>query len=169
LESSKKAVSLSIISFLCESLNPIQMMKLQMQAEMNAQNLLLSAAQLPLDELEQFFAELSRLVTRKKSESVLNRDKIAHPNQSNGVIARKNGSLLYLDLQNGVEYPFRNGTFRIDYIGGGRRSLKRSAIKVFSGISPITQNDLAAIDEKIGFKQSKIKKWLNMCPSKLKS
>ncbi|MEN9613008.1 MAG: hypothetical protein RLZZ628_3822 [Bacteroidota bacterium] len=52
------------------------MMKLQMQAEMNAQNLLLSAAQLPLDELEQFFAELSRLVTRKKSESVLNRDKI---------------------------------------------------------------------------------------------
>jgi hypothetical protein len=76
LESSKKAVSLSIISFLCESLNPIQMMKLQMQAEMNAQNLLLSAAQLPLDELEQFFAELSRLVTRKKSESVLNRDKI---------------------------------------------------------------------------------------------
>jgi hypothetical protein len=52
------------------------MMKLQMQAEINAQNLLLSAAQLPLDELEQFFAELSRLVTRKKSESVLNRDKI---------------------------------------------------------------------------------------------
>ncbi|MEO0044493.1 MAG: hypothetical protein RL329_3941 [Bacteroidota bacterium] len=52
------------------------MTKLQVQAELNAQNLLLSAAQLPLDELEQFFAELSRLVTRKKSESILNREKI---------------------------------------------------------------------------------------------
>jgi hypothetical protein len=36
-------------------------MKLQMQAEMNAQNLLLSAAQLPLDELEQFFAIFNKI------------------------------------------------------------------------------------------------------------
>jgi hypothetical protein len=52
------------------------MTKLQVQAEVNAQNLLLSASQLPLDELEQFFTELSRLVMRKKSESILNREKI---------------------------------------------------------------------------------------------
>jgi 5-methylcytosine-specific restriction endonuclease McrA len=62
-------------------------------------------------------------------------------------------------LQNGTQFSFRNRTSRIDSIGCGRR---------VSGISPITQTDLAAIDEKIGFKQSKIKKWLNRFPSKLK-
>jgi hypothetical protein len=52
------------------------MTKLQVQAEMNAQSLLMTVAQLPLNELEQFIQELNRLLTRKKSEEIAQKDKI---------------------------------------------------------------------------------------------
>jgi hypothetical protein len=52
------------------------MTKLQVQAEMNAQSLLMTVAQLPLNELEQFIQELNRLLTRKKSEDIAQKDKI---------------------------------------------------------------------------------------------
>ena len=51
------------------------MTKLQVQAEMNAQSLLMTVAQLPLNELEQFIHELNRLLTRKKSEEIVQKDK----------------------------------------------------------------------------------------------
>ncbi|MEO0042590.1 MAG: hypothetical protein RL329_2038 [Bacteroidota bacterium] len=52
------------------------MTKLQVQSEMNAQSMLLTVAQLPLNELEQFIHELNRLLTRKKTEAILQKDKI---------------------------------------------------------------------------------------------
>jgi hypothetical protein len=52
------------------------MTKLQVQSEMNAQSLLMTVAQLPLNELEQFIHELNRLLTRKKSEEIVQKDKI---------------------------------------------------------------------------------------------
>jgi hypothetical protein len=57
-------------------LTRIKMTKLQVQAEMNAQSLLMTVAQLPLNELEQFIQELNRLLTRKKSEDIAQKDKI---------------------------------------------------------------------------------------------
>jgi hypothetical protein len=52
------------------------MTKLQVQSEMNTQTLLLSIAQLPLNELESFVNELNRLLTRKKTEDIVKKDKI---------------------------------------------------------------------------------------------
>ena len=51
------------------------MTKLQVQAEINAQSLLLTVAQLPLNELEQFIQDLNGLLTRKKSEDIVQKDK----------------------------------------------------------------------------------------------
>lgn len=48
----------------------------KLQVEMNTQSLLLSVAQLPSNELEQFIHELNRLLTRKKTEDIVKKDKI---------------------------------------------------------------------------------------------
>jgi hypothetical protein len=132
------------------------MTKLQVQAEINAQSLLRTVAQLPLNELEQFIQELNRLLTRKKSEEIVQKDKslISKINQtalSLPKIERCNALILQMEFATLTEAEHQELMLLVEE----EEKLRVERVKYLMELAQLRNLTLPQLLEKLGLKKRK--------------
>jgi hypothetical protein len=132
------------------------MTKLQVQSEMNTQTLLLSIAQLPLNELESFVNELNRLLTRKKTEDIVKKDKILMSKINQTVLSPIKTERCYLLIcQMEMSTLSEAEHQELIMLVGEEETLNVQRLKYLVELAQLRQVTLPQLMEKLGLNKAK--------------